>query len=60
MILNQDISLSSAPQEHLLSTPNASASRVSVTFPLVLKGPGEDNLTGRNLLLPDRSVYSPP
>lgn len=60
IILNQDIPLSSAPQEHLLSTPNASASRVSVTFPLVPKGPGEDNLTGRNLLLPDRSVYSPP
>lgn len=53
----------SAPQEHSLSTRSASlisASRVFVTSPWVLKGPGEVNLTRKNLLLPGRSVYSPP
>lgn len=65
MILDWDTSLPSAPPEHLLSTPSASASpdsasRVFVASLWVLKGPGEDNLTGRNWLLPGRSVYSSP
>lgn len=64
-ILDRDASLPSALWEHLLSTPNASASpvlasRVFITSLWVLKGPGEDNSTGRNLLLPGRSVYSSP
>lgn len=40
------------------SYPTPAPHQLFVTSSQVLKGPGEDNLTGRNMLLPGRSVYS--